>query len=69
MLQGEPRYEVSRLPRARILLGDDHAIVSEALRKILEMEFEVVGAVPDGKTLCNEAIRLKPDAVLMFPCP
>jgi DNA-binding NarL/FixJ family response regulator len=40
-------------------------MVGEALRKILESEFEVVGAVADGKTLLNEAIRLKPDAVLV----
>ena len=65
MLEGKPRYEVFPLPRARILLGDDHAIVSEGLRKLLESEFEVVGAVADGKTLCSEATRLKPDAVLL----
>jgi DNA-binding NarL/FixJ family response regulator len=53
------------LPRARILLADDHTIVSEGLRKLLESEFEVVGTVADGKALCNEATRLKPDAVLV----
>ena len=40
-------------------------MVGEALCKILETEFEVVGAVADGKTLLSEAIRLKPDAVLV----
>ena len=53
------------MPRARVLLGEDHAMVGEALRKILESEFEVVGAVADGRTLLQEAIRLKPDAVLV----
>jgi len=53
------------LPRARVLLGDDHAMVGEALRKILEPEFEVVGAVADGRALLTEAVRLKPDAVLV----
>ena len=51
--------------RARVLLGDDHALVVEAFRKILEPEFEVVGVAADGAALVSEAIRLKPDAVLV----
>ena len=53
------------LPRARVLLGDDHAMIGEALGKILESEFEVVGVVADGRALLHEAIRLQPDAVVV----
>jgi DNA-binding NarL/FixJ family response regulator len=53
------------MPRARVLVGDDHALVVEAFRKILEPEFDVVGVAADGAALVSEAIRLKPDAVLV----
>jgi DNA-binding NarL/FixJ family response regulator len=53
------------MARARVLLGDDHALVVEAFRKILEPEFDVVGVAADGAALVSEAIRLKPDAILV----
>jgi len=53
------------LQRARVLLGDDHALVAEAFRKILEREFDVAGVAADGNALVGEAIRLKPDVVLV----
>ena len=53
------------MPRARVLLGDDHGLVVEAFRKILEPEFDVVGVAADGAALVSEALRLKPDAVLV----
>jgi DNA-binding NarL/FixJ family response regulator len=34
--------------KPRILLADDHTIVVEAFKKLLEPEFEVVGTVSDG---------------------
>jgi DNA-binding NarL/FixJ family response regulator len=51
--------------RARVLLGDDHALVAEALRRILEPEFDVVAVAADGSAVVREAVRLKPDAVLI----
>lgn len=50
--------------RDRVLLGDDHALLIEGLRRILETEFEFMGAATDGETLVSEALRLKPDIVL-----
>jgi len=38
---------------------------SDALRSYLEKSFEVIGQVPDGRALLNEAIRLKPDLVIV----
>ena len=49
----------------RVLLGDDHALVIEGFRRILQTEFEVVGAAEDGKTLVSDALRLKPDVILI----
>jgi len=52
------------MKKPRILLADDHKIVLEGLRGILEPEFEIVGAVEDGRALVTETQRLKPDAVV-----
>src|ERR1041385_2203858 len=53
------------MKRYRILIADDHAIVRDGLRHILEKDFEVVGSVEDGRTLLKEAERLNPDIVLV----
>jgi DNA-binding NarL/FixJ family response regulator len=50
--------------RLRLLLADDHAMFSDALRSYLEKKFEVVGQVPDGRALIDEAAKLKPDLVI-----
>jgi len=52
------------MKRPRLLLADDHKIVLEGLRGILDQEFEVVGAVEDGRTLVAQADRLRPDVVV-----
>jgi two-component system response regulator NreC len=51
----------------RILIVDDHTLVRQGLRKILETHagWEVVGEAGDGRTAINMAIELKPDVVLM----
>ena len=54
-----------RLGRPRILLADDHALFTAALKKLLEPEFEVVGTVLNGRLLLQEAVRLCPDLVLL----
>jgi DNA-binding NarL/FixJ family response regulator len=51
--------------RPRILIADDHVLVVEGLRKLLEDEFDVVGAVDNGRALLAAAERLKPDVVLV----
>jgi DNA-binding NarL/FixJ family response regulator len=51
--------------RPRVLLADDHMLVIDGLRRILEPECEVVGAVDDGRSLLKAAERLRPDIVLL----
>jgi len=51
--------------RSRILLADDHRMVLDGLRRLLENEFELVGAVEDGLTLLSAAQRLRPDVILL----
>ncbi len=50
--------------RPRLLLADDHRIVVEGLRRLLEEQFELVGVVEDGRALVAEARRLKPDVIV-----
>ena len=51
--------------RTRILLADDHTMVSAAFQKLLEPYYEVVGSVADGLALLKAAVKLKPDVVLL----
>lgn len=52
------------MKRARVLLADDHRIIVEGLRGILEPEFELVGAVEDGRALVAAAQKLNPDVIV-----
>ena len=49
---------------ATVLLADDHAIVIEGLRRVLEPTFAVVGAVTDGRALVVATEELDPDVVV-----
>jgi DNA-binding NarL/FixJ family response regulator len=51
--------------RCRVLLADDHELVLDMLRSLLEREFEVVGAASDGGMLLRLARELTPDLILV----
>ncbi len=52
---------------ARVLLADDHAVVREGLRAVLQAEggIEVVGEAKDGQEALEACRALSPDVVLM----
>jgi DNA-binding NarL/FixJ family response regulator len=50
--------------RISVLLADDHTIVIEGLRRVLETQFDVVGTVSDGRALVAAAATLKPDVIV-----
>ena len=52
------------MKRLRVLLADDHRIVAEGLRQLLEPEFDLVGVVGDGRALLKAASELKPDVIV-----
>jgi DNA-binding NarL/FixJ family response regulator len=52
-----------KLPR--VILADDHKILLEAFRKLLEPHYEVVATVSDGRALLTAAATLKPDVILL----
>ena len=51
--------------RPRVLIADDHSLVAEALRSLLEKTCEIVGIVPDGRQLLTRAPKLKPDVIVL----
>ena len=53
------------MTRPRILLADDHTMLLDAFRALLEPEVEVVGTATDGRMLIEEFSRLKPDVVVI----
>lgn len=53
------------MTKASILVADDHTLFVEALQKVLEPEFDLVGSVADGRALLDAAPRLDPDIILL----
>lgn len=51
--------------RIRVLLADDHSIVAEGLRSLLQREYDVIGIVRDGRQLLVEAPKLKPEVIVL----
>jgi DNA-binding NarL/FixJ family response regulator len=47
-----------------VLLADDHTIVTEGLKSILDPEFELVGTAEDGRALLAAAEKLQPDVIV-----
>ncbi len=53
------------MTRPRVLLADDHQMLADALRGVVEPRCEVVGTVSDGRALLEAAERLQPDLVVL----
>jgi DNA-binding NarL/FixJ family response regulator len=51
--------------RPRVLIADDHKLVAEACKSLLEPEFDVVAVVPDGRALLQASEELRPDVVIL----
>ena len=49
----------------RILIADDHTLVAELCKKLLDTEFNVVGTVNNGRALLRAAAELKPDVIIV----
>lgn len=49
------------MSKPRVLLADDHTLVLDGFRKLLEEDCEIVGAVEDGRALLEAAEQHKPE--------
>jgi DNA-binding NarL/FixJ family response regulator len=53
------------MTRARILVADDHTLIVDAFKKLLEPEFDIVATVSDGRALLRTAYESKPDVAII----
>jgi DNA-binding NarL/FixJ family response regulator len=53
------------MKRTRVLLADDHKIILDGLRSLLEPDFDIAGMVEDGRALVSTAQKLSPDVIVV----
>lgn len=53
------------MTRPTILIADDHKMFAQGLAGLLEDEFDLVGTVENGQALIDEAVRLRPDLIIV----
>jgi DNA-binding NarL/FixJ family response regulator len=51
--------------RSKIIIADDHTMIAEACKQLLETEFEVIAIVNNGQALIDSVCRLNPDVALV----
>jgi DNA-binding NarL/FixJ family response regulator len=51
--------------RPRVLLADDHQMLLDALKGLLERDYEVVGSASDGRALLTAAKKLRPNVIVL----
>ncbi len=52
------------MSRSKVLIADDHTLVAELCRSLLQTEFDVVGTVRDGRALVRAAAALRPEVII-----
>jgi len=53
------------VPRSRILIADDHTLVADLCKRLLEAEFVVVATVTNGRAMVRAVAELKPDVIVV----
>ena len=53
------------MSKARLVIADDHSIVLEAYRQLLEPDYTIVGTASNGQELLAIAPQLAPDIILL----
>jgi len=51
--------------RPKIMIADDHTLVAEACKKLLEADYDVVATVGDGRSLVRVGATLKPQVIII----
>ena len=49
----------------RIILADEHLLLADAIKQLLQPEFEVVAICGDGQELIDRAVELRPDLIVL----
>ena len=53
------------MTKPRVIMADDHSLILAGMRRLVEVQCEVVGMVEDGRALVEAAQKLRPDLILM----
>jgi DNA-binding NarL/FixJ family response regulator len=53
------------MKKVTVILADDHKIILEGLKNLLEEEFEILGSAEDGRQMLESAQKLHPDVVVV----
>jgi DNA-binding NarL/FixJ family response regulator len=53
------------MSRPRLVLVDDHTILAEGLKSLLEPEFDLIGIFADGRDVLTAAPKLQPDIIVL----
>ncbi|MGZ5426770.1 MAG: response regulator, partial [Thermoanaerobaculia bacterium] len=55
------------MPRTRVVIADDHALMREGVRALLQKadDIEVVGEAGDGRQAIDRCVELLPDVLLL----
>jgi len=56
---------MNEIKRLRVLIADDHRMLREALRLVLEPECEIVGEAASGEDAVAIALKSRPDVVVL----
>src|SRR5580765_7706318 len=66
-INDSPQTTEKKKTTVRILLADDHPIVRDGLKKLLQLEddFEIVGEAADGREVLERVQQLDPDVLLL----
>ncbi len=66
-VKGESAELTGEVPKIRVLLADDHAVVRDGLRRLLQIQpdIEVVAQAADGIEAVDLALQLRPDVIVL----
>ena len=53
------------MKRPRIFLANDHGLILEAFRTLLEPKYDVIGTATDGREMLSKVTKLEPDVVVL----
>jgi DNA-binding NarL/FixJ family response regulator len=53
------------MARMRVFIADDNTAIMEHVTTILQVDYEIVGRVAEGDSVCAEVQRLRPDIVVL----
>jgi DNA-binding NarL/FixJ family response regulator len=49
----------------RVVIAEDHQLVADGIRKLIEVECEVVGTATDGREAVTQATKFSPEIILL----